>query len=193
VVLNLILNAPEAMGSEAMGSVEAEPRELLISTAQHHTGVLVAVRDSGPGMDPAHLERAFDAFTPRRPTVSGWGYRFAGPSSTPMGAGYGQRRMSHAAPYFSSPCLPCRWDLEFGAKRSVAGKQHLVRTRLCEPRGTSVACFVPDLRRVSHGRIGTQPRMPLATQAIVENPSQIGRPVGGAGMACTHDMRSRSR
>ena len=35
---------------------------LLISTAQRHTGVLVAVRDSGPGMDPAHLERAFDAF-----------------------------------------------------------------------------------------------------------------------------------
>ena len=42
--------------------VETEPRELLISTAQHHTGVLVAVRDSGPGMDPAHLERAFEAF-----------------------------------------------------------------------------------------------------------------------------------
>ncbi len=45
VVLNLILNAVEAMNS-----VEAGPRELLISTEQTQTGdVLVAVRDSGPG------------------------------------------------------------------------------------------------------------------------------------------------
>src|SRR5580704_6470173 len=57
VVLNLILNAVEAMGS-----VEAEPRDLLISTEQHHTDVLVAVRDSGPGIDPTHLERVFEAF-----------------------------------------------------------------------------------------------------------------------------------
>jgi PAS domain S-box-containing protein len=57
VVLNLILNA-----AEAMGSVEGAPRDLLISSEQDHTGVLVAVRDSGPGINPDHLERVFEAF-----------------------------------------------------------------------------------------------------------------------------------
>ncbi|MBV8909915.1 MAG: GHKL domain-containing protein [Gammaproteobacteria bacterium] len=57
VVLNLILNAVEAMGS-----IEAGTRELLISAEQDHTGVVVAVRDSGPGIDPMHLERVFEAF-----------------------------------------------------------------------------------------------------------------------------------
>jgi PAS domain S-box-containing protein len=58
VVLNLILNAVEAMRS-----VEADERELLISTDQSEAnGTLVAVRDSGPGIDPKHLEHVFEAF-----------------------------------------------------------------------------------------------------------------------------------
>jgi C4-dicarboxylate-specific signal transduction histidine kinase len=103
VILNLLLNAVEAMGS-----VEAKPRELLISTEQDqdHRGVLVTVRDSGPGLDPSHLERVFDAFYTTK--SSGMGCRFAGLSSTPMGGGCGQRRMNLAAPDFSSPCPPSR-------------------------------------------------------------------------------------
>jgi C4-dicarboxylate-specific signal transduction histidine kinase len=58
VVLNLILNA-----LEAISSVEAGARELLISTKQSETnGIVAAVGDSGPGIDPENFERVFEAF-----------------------------------------------------------------------------------------------------------------------------------
>ena len=57
VVLNLILNAVEAMGL-----VDDRVRELSISTEQDRDHILVAVRDSGPGIDPAHSERVFEPF-----------------------------------------------------------------------------------------------------------------------------------
>jgi signal transduction histidine kinase len=58
VVLNLILNAVEAMRS-----VAADERRLLISTDQSEAnGTLVAVRDSGPGIDPKNHEQIFEAF-----------------------------------------------------------------------------------------------------------------------------------
>jgi C4-dicarboxylate-specific signal transduction histidine kinase len=68
VVLNLILNAVEAMTS-----VKAGPRELLISTEQDHTGVIVAVRDSGPGIAPEHRERVFKSFYTTKPGGTGMG------------------------------------------------------------------------------------------------------------------------
>jgi PAS domain S-box-containing protein len=68
VLMNLILNAVEAMDS-----VEVGVRELLISTEQDQTGVLVAVRDSGPGIDPAHLDRVFDAFYTTKSSGTGMG------------------------------------------------------------------------------------------------------------------------
>jgi len=68
VVLNLILNAVEAMGSADSG-----PRDLIISTAQDRTGVLVAVRDSGPGINPADLERIFRSFYTTKAGGTGMG------------------------------------------------------------------------------------------------------------------------
>jgi PAS domain S-box-containing protein len=69
VVLNLILNAVEAMSTDAAG-----PRELLISTEQTQTGgVLVSLRDSGPGIDPDHLERVFEAFYTTKSSGVGMG------------------------------------------------------------------------------------------------------------------------
>ena len=69
VILNLVLNAVEAMSA-----VEAGPRELLISTEQTEAnGVLVAVRDSGPGIDPEHVERVFEAFYTTKSSGVGMG------------------------------------------------------------------------------------------------------------------------
>ena len=68
VLLNLILNA-----AEAMSSVEEGARELLISTKEDQTGAVVAVRDSGPGIDPEHLEQVFDAFYTTKPSGTGMG------------------------------------------------------------------------------------------------------------------------
>jgi PAS domain S-box-containing protein len=69
VVLNLIINAIEAMSGLGEGS-----RELLISTAKAKPdGVLVAVRDSGAGLTPTNLERVFDAFYTTKPNGLGMG------------------------------------------------------------------------------------------------------------------------
>ncbi len=69
VILNLIVNAVEAMSGVGEGS-----RELLISTGKAKSdGVLVAVRDSGPGLAPASLERLFGAFYTTKPGGLGMG------------------------------------------------------------------------------------------------------------------------
>jgi len=69
VILNLILNAVEAMWP-----VEAGARELLISTEQSETnGIVVAVSDSGPGIDPEDRERVFQAFYTTKSTGVGIG------------------------------------------------------------------------------------------------------------------------
>jgi PAS domain S-box-containing protein len=69
VVVNLVLNAVEAMGS-----VEAGARELLVSTEQTEAnGVLVAVHDSGPGIDPGQLERVFEPFYTTKASGVGMG------------------------------------------------------------------------------------------------------------------------
>jgi PAS domain S-box-containing protein len=69
VVMNLILNA-----IEAMSSVEIGARELSLHTGQTETGgVLMAVRDSGSGIDPEHLGRVFEAFYTTKSSGMGMG------------------------------------------------------------------------------------------------------------------------
>lgn len=57
VVLNLILNAIEAMNAVATGL-----RTLTISTAKCDEGVFVSVQDTGAGLAPRDLDRIFNAF-----------------------------------------------------------------------------------------------------------------------------------
>jgi PAS domain S-box-containing protein len=69
VILNLIIN-----GIEAMERSSAMPRELVISTGTAGLdGVLVAVQDSGPGVNPADFERIFNAFYSTKPGGLGVG------------------------------------------------------------------------------------------------------------------------
>jgi signal transduction histidine kinase len=56
-----------------MGAVDVGARELVISTEQDHADALVAVRDSGLGIDPAHLDRVFDAFYTTKSSGTGMG------------------------------------------------------------------------------------------------------------------------
>ena len=57
VILNLIMNA-----AEAMSDLGEATRELLISTQTDAAGVIVSVRDSGPGLDLTSSHRIFEAF-----------------------------------------------------------------------------------------------------------------------------------
>ena len=69
VVLNLIMNAIEAMSEVKEGS-----RDLLISSSKVESGgVLVTVSDTGPGLPPANHARIFEAFYTTKSSGLGMG------------------------------------------------------------------------------------------------------------------------
>jgi C4-dicarboxylate-specific signal transduction histidine kinase len=68
VILNLIINAMEAMSGTSEGA-----RELLIMTGHQDSSVVVTVKDSGPGLTEAARERAFDPFYTTKPNGLGMG------------------------------------------------------------------------------------------------------------------------
>ncbi|MBV8755097.1 MAG: MASE4 domain-containing protein [Hyphomicrobiales bacterium] len=58
VFVNLIMNAVEAMAA-----TENRERSLLVSSEVHGArDIVIIVKDSGPGIDPKHIDRIFDAF-----------------------------------------------------------------------------------------------------------------------------------
>ena len=69
VILNLIINA-----IEVMSGVNEGPRELLVGSGKDESQrVLVAVRDSGPGLDPESVNHIFAAFYTTKPQGMGMG------------------------------------------------------------------------------------------------------------------------
>ena len=69
VLLNLIIN-----GVEAMSTVTERTRELSLSAALAEPGaVLVAVEDTGPGLDEAVAKRIFEPFFTTKPDGLGMG------------------------------------------------------------------------------------------------------------------------
>jgi two-component system, LuxR family, sensor kinase FixL len=73
VVLNLVLNALDAMRESTAGD-----RTLVLRTARESPHALrVTVRDSGAGIDAAHLDHIFDAFYTTKPDGLGMGLAIA--------------------------------------------------------------------------------------------------------------------
>ena len=69
VVLNLIMN-----GIEAMGTVRDRPRALTISSQPGApSGVIIAIEDTGTGIDPALAGRIFDPFVTTKSDGMGMG------------------------------------------------------------------------------------------------------------------------
>jgi signal transduction histidine kinase len=68
VIVNLVHNA-----IEAMDTVKDNPRVLQVTAEQHDGRIILAVEDSGPGIDPQKLESIFDAFVTTKPNGMGLG------------------------------------------------------------------------------------------------------------------------
>jgi signal transduction histidine kinase len=104
VILNLIVNAVEAMSE-----VGERPRELLISTGVSKSGsVFVTVKDSGPGLPAATLERVFDAFYTTKPAGLGLGLSICRSIiETHGGRLWGTANVPHGATFqFTLPVQP---------------------------------------------------------------------------------------
>jgi signal transduction histidine kinase len=69
MIQNLVIN-----GIEAMAAVTDRPREVRIRLQRHEADtVLVAVQDTGIGLDPEQMARLFDAFFTTKPGGMGMG------------------------------------------------------------------------------------------------------------------------
>jgi C4-dicarboxylate-specific signal transduction histidine kinase len=85
VILNLIINAAEAMSAAPDGA-----RVLNISSKLRQSDqVIIAFEDCGPGVDPENMDRIFDSFLRRSRRAWEWDCPYAARLSKPTTDGFG--------------------------------------------------------------------------------------------------------
>ena len=131
VMLNLMMNAIEAM------TQVTTPRELLISSgADDSKGVVVVVRDSGPGLDSKSLERLFEPFYTTKPQGMGMGLAICRSIMQAHGGRLWATSDPIAAPRFISPCQRARnWQTSGAVQRSKFTLRDAARTPLLRANG----------------------------------------------------------
>jgi signal transduction histidine kinase len=98
VILNLIMNAVEAMSS-----VTGRERRLTIGSSLNQPGTLtITVDDTGIGIDPAHFDRIFDPFFTTKAHGMGLGLSIC---RSIIEAHGGKLSVSQRTPFGSSFCL----------------------------------------------------------------------------------------
>ena len=169
VIINLVVNAIEAM------SATNEPvRELVLGTEEDEPGfVRVAVRDSGPGLEPGASERLFDAFYTTKPSGWGLGSRSAARSSTLMADDCGRPRIRRVAPYFNLPCQFTRTLRPDGrpAGSLVRAARHFRRLRSLPPLGQARPSRLDPRPLLDHGAMSLTP----SDIAAIHGPNIAGR------------------
>jgi two-component system, LuxR family, sensor kinase FixL len=96
VIINLVMN-----GMEAMAAITGRPRELVIQAhRQEGEQVLIAVRDTGVGIEPQAIDNLFNAFFTTKPNGMGMGLSISRSIIEAHGGRIGATRNSGAGATF---------------------------------------------------------------------------------------------
>jgi hypothetical protein len=164
VVLNLLLNGMEAMGSSARGE-----RSLVVSTEL--TGaraVCVSVRDAGTGLGDGALNRAFEPFYTTKPTGMGMGLAISRSIIEAQGGAiWAENNPSGGRPSTS----PCRTRSTMRSKELGSTVCHGRRAVCCSLRRYSVRAIasraVVSAERVPACQLRKPGEVPVESEELV--------------------------